>query len=98
MSIVCWFWKLHSKLFHGHEIIGEDNIPKDGPAMILYYHGAIPLYYYYVVANVFLSRGRLIHSVVDKMLFTFPGFQSLFKVFSCHAGPRWSNPLGGRSR
>ena len=86
-----WYWKIFSKVWHGHEVFGEhdvyfntrhyvfvrrhlyhlrsedisilpvpgrDNIPESGPALILYYHGAIPIDYYYLVADTLLHKGR----------------------------------------
>jgi len=89
-QIVCWFWKLHSKLFHGHEIIGRENIPRSGPALIIYYHGALPLDYYYLVADIFYTKKRIVRSIVDKMLESTPGFKSLLKTFECQSGTRES--------
>ena len=72
----CWYWKIFSWLWHGHEIVGSslhsghqlylilsnilglENIPSSGPALLLYYHGAIPVDYYYLVADTFLRKGR----------------------------------------
>lgn len=88
--IVCWYWKLHSRLFHGHEIIGRENIPSSGPALIIYYHGALPLDYYYLVADIFYTKNRLVRSIVDKMLESTPGFSSLLKTFECQSGTRES--------
>lgn len=84
----CWYWKIFSRVWHGHEIIGQENIPESGPALILYYHGAIPVDYYYLVADTFIKKGRTIHSVVDKLLCKLPGFASLMKVFDCEPGSR----------
>jgi len=89
-KIVCWYWKLHSRLFHGHEIIGRENIPHSGPALIIYYHGALPLDYYYLVADIFYNRKRTVRSIVDKMLLSTPGFKSLLKTFECQSGTRES--------
>ena len=37
---------------------GRENIPDTGPALILYYHGAIPVDYFYLVADTFLQKRR----------------------------------------
>jgi len=89
-KVVCWYWKLFSQLWHGHEIIGRENIPSSGPALLLYYHGAIPIDYYYLVADTFIKKGRIIHSVVDKFLYKVPSLASLLTVFECETGPRSS--------
>ena len=40
-----WIW-------FGYEVDGLDNIPTSGAAMVVYYHGALPVDYYYFVAKV----------------------------------------------
>jgi len=86
--MACWYWKIFSKILHGHEIFGQENIPDSGPALILYYHGAIPVDYFYLVADTFLTKKRTIHSVIDKFLCKVPGVASLLKVFHCEPGSR----------
>ena len=53
-----------------------DKIPDEGPALIVYYHGAIPIDYYYFLASVIIQKGRTCHSVADHFLFKVPGKQS----------------------
>lgn len=57
----------------GYDVIGLENIPKDGPALLIYYHGAIPLDMYYLIAKIYLYKKRLIHPIGDKCLFYIPG-------------------------
>ena len=57
----------------GFEISGLPKIPAVGPALIVYYHGVIPIDIYYVMAKTLLERGRTIHAVGDKFLFMIPG-------------------------
>lgn len=66
-------WDAHSWIYHGYEVIGIENIPINGPALIVYYHGAIPIDMYYFVARICLERDRLIHTVGDRFLFKLPG-------------------------
>uniref|UniRef100_A0A3B1K989 Transmembrane protein 68 n=1 Tax=Astyanax mexicanus TaxID=7994 RepID=A0A3B1K989_ASTMX len=65
-----------------------ENIPDSGPALIVYYHGAIPIDYYYFLAKVIILKGRTCHSVADHILFKMPGFRLLLEVFSVIHGPR----------
>ena len=53
---------------------------------MIYYHGALPLDYYYLVAKVVLHKRRIIHSVVDSFLFHIPGFGGLLNAFCCTPG------------
>jgi 1-acyl-sn-glycerol-3-phosphate acyltransferase len=70
-------WMLHAKLWHGYELIGLENIPKKGPALIIYYHGTFPIDHYYIVFKVYESMRRLIYTVGARFLFKIPGTQSI---------------------
>ncbi|KAM9844346.1 DGAT1/2-independent enzyme synthesizing storage lipids [Aulostomus maculatus] len=81
-------WDGHGAIWHGYEIHGMEKIPDEGPALIVYYHGAIPIDYYYFLANVIIQKGRTCHSVADHFLFKIPGFKLLLEVFSVIHGPQ----------
>ncbi|XP_061550258.1 transmembrane protein 68 isoform X2 [Phycodurus eques] len=81
-------WDGHGSIWHGYEIHGMDKIPDKGAALIVYYHGAIPIDYYYFLANVIIQKGRTCHSVADHFLFKIPGFKLLLEVFSVMHGPQ----------
>ncbi|MEQ2259836.1 Transmembrane protein 68 [Xenotaenia resolanae] len=72
----------------GYEIHGMEKIPNRGPALIVYYHGAIPIDYYYFLSSVIIQKGRTCHSVADHFLFKIPGFKLLLEVFSVIHGPQ----------
>ena len=76
-----WFW-------HGYEVIGLEKIPETGPALLVYYHGALPLDYYYLVAKMVLLKHRVIHSVVDNILFRIPGLTPILNTFCCTPGTK----------
>ena len=60
-----------------------------GPALLVYYHGAIPVDMIYLVCDVYLTRGRLVRCIADKFIFSFPGLTTLFRtVFSATPGSR----------
>ncbi|KAI5616920.1 transmembrane protein 68 [Silurus asotus] len=81
-------WDGHGAIWHGYEIHGLEKIPAKGPALIVYYHGAIPIDYYYFLARVIIQQGRTCHSVADHFLFKVPGFKLLLEVFSVIHGPQ----------
>ncbi|XP_007231136.3 transmembrane protein 68 [Astyanax mexicanus] len=81
-------WDAQGTIWHGYELHGLENIPDSGPALIVYYHGAIPIDYYYFLAKVIILKGRTCHSVADHILFKMPGFRLLLEVFSVIHGPR----------
>jgi len=57
----------------GYEIDGLENIPTSGPVLIIFYHAALPIDFYYVFAKVWLYRNRRIRVVADKFVFKIPG-------------------------
>lgn len=75
---VCALWDAHGWLWHGYEIRGLENIP-DGPFLVIYYHGALPIDMYYFIARMLLFKQRHIHTVADRFLFKIPGWSSLLE-------------------
>ena len=57
----------------GYEIIGFEKIPDDSAAILVYYHGAIPIDLYYVIARCVLYKKRHPRSIGDRFLFKIPG-------------------------
>merc|ERR1712156_373444 len=82
---VC-MWVAFGSMWHGYEVQGWENIPDEGPALLVYYHGAVPIDYYQLVGNCILKKRRVIHSVVDKFLFKIPGLGTILKAFCCTPG------------
>ncbi|KAL0273456.1 UNVERIFIED_CONTAM: hypothetical protein PYX00_006112 [Menopon gallinae] len=77
LKTVAAIWEGHAKIWHGYEVVGLENIPDTGGALIVYYHGAIPIDLYYLMSHVFLRKNRQIYSVADRFLFKIPGFSIL---------------------
>jgi len=89
-NIVAAIWDAQGWFWHGYEVIGLEKIPETGPALIVYYHGALPLDYYYLVAKMVLLKHRVIHSVVDRILFRIPGLTPILNTFCCTPGTKES--------
>jgi 1-acyl-sn-glycerol-3-phosphate acyltransferase len=66
----------------GYEVSGMENIPDDTPALIVYYHGAIPIDMYYFISKIVLCKDRLIHTVGDRFLFKLPGKYKEYNVMN----------------
>ncbi|CAH1773693.1 unnamed protein product [Owenia fusiformis] len=79
-------WDAQGWIWHGYEIHGFENIPDEGPALIIYYHGALPVDYYYVLAKCILYKHRKIRAVGDRFLWKIPGFKLLLEVFHVSEG------------
>jgi len=83
---VATLWDAHAWLWHGYELKGLEHLPTDGGALLVYYHGAIPVDYYYLVNRIFLLKEVMVSSVVDKFLFKVPGIKLVLEVFNCTPG------------
>ncbi|XP_064625339.1 DGAT1/2-independent enzyme synthesizing storage lipids-like [Lineus longissimus] len=79
-------WDGHGRVWHGYEVDGFDNIPNEGPVLIIYYHGTIPIDVYYLMARLILHKNRQLQCVGDRFLFKIPGFRILMEVFCVTPG------------
>ncbi|XP_049681748.1 transmembrane protein 68-like isoform X2 [Accipiter gentilis] len=66
------FWDIYARIWHGYELHGVENLP-EGPGILVYYHGAIPIDYLYFLSRLFLWKKRLCLSVADHFVFRLPG-------------------------
>lgn len=64
----------------GHSIVGLERLPDRGPAMIIYYHGALPIDFYYLMSRCILEKQRNLHAVGDNFLFKIPGGTYFIKL------------------
>jgi len=69
MYIIC----ISCNRIAGYEISGFDKIPDEGAALLVYYHGALPVDLYYLMANAILHKRRCLRAVGDRFLFIIPG-------------------------
>jgi len=84
---VCTFLVLLAKYWHAHEVVGMENIPNRGPALLCMYHGSLPVDVYYLLAKLQLYKKRRLKIIVDHFLFKMPGLKNLLEVFRCFTGP-----------
>eukprot|EP00092_Neocalanus_flemingeri_P026064 GFUD01028249.1.p1 GENE.GFUD01028249.1~~GFUD01028249.1.p1 ORF type:complete len:554 (-),score=127.64 GFUD01028249.1:124-1785(-) len=84
-SMVAKMWSSYTSFWHGQTFVGMDNIPREGPAVIVWYHGPMPVDYLGLIAEVFNRDGRVINSVVDRCLSNVPGSGYIKKYFKCDA-------------
>ncbi|CAF0782100.1 unnamed protein product [Adineta ricciae] len=66
-------WELQGSIWHGYEVEGLEHIPSEGPVLIVFYHGALPIDFYYLFAKIWLYRNRRVRVVADKFVFKIPG-------------------------
>lgn len=79
-------WYRHGRVWHGFEVQGLENIPNEGPAVLVYYHGALPIDHYYLLSICILMKNRLIRAVGDRFLFRIPGWELLLNVLQITPG------------
>lgn len=85
-KIVAAIWDAHARIYHGYEVVGMENVPHDGPALIVYYHGAIPIDMYYLNSRMLLQQNRLIFTIGDRFLFKLPGWGTISEAFNISPG------------
>ena len=62
-----------------YEIEGLENIPKDKPALIIFYHSPAAVDFFFATAKIFLKTGRKIKPIVERSMFNNPGLRSWFE-------------------
>ncbi|CAD6195190.1 unnamed protein product [Caenorhabditis auriculariae] len=80
------FWDGVGSVWHGYELHGLENVPDEGAALFIYYHGCLPLDVYYLISKLVIHKKRSLHCVGDKFIFKIPGWRPLCKMFSIMAG------------
>ena len=85
---MAWVWSLQAEKFFGYQVKGFDKIPDKGGAVIVYYHGPIPVDYFFLVCQTLLRKGRLFRSVVDRVLINMPGFEMVGRYCGAHVSTR----------
>jgi 1-acyl-sn-glycerol-3-phosphate acyltransferase len=66
--------------YNGFESFGDEHIPSTGPALVVFYHGLMPLDAWYFGLNYYLKTGRLIRGLGDRWLFKAPGMKQLVRA------------------
>ncbi|XP_063155361.1 DGAT1/2-independent enzyme synthesizing storage lipids-like isoform X2 [Candoia aspera] len=86
-QMLATIWYVHARIWNGYELRGLEKIP-DGPALIVFYHGATPIDFFYLVATVLIRKKRILHIVADHFVFLIPGMKLLLDVFCVlHGSP-----------
>jgi 1-acyl-sn-glycerol-3-phosphate acyltransferase len=67
------------ELYNGYKIKGLKNIPEGG-ALIVMYHGLVPLDFWYFGLKLYLETGRVPAALVDRWLMKMPGLAWLTRA------------------
>ena len=86
-DIIATMWLVLGQLWFGYEVHGLENLP-EGPALIVYYHGALPVDYYFFLAYMTVHRQRTPLSVVDLFMFKLWGVGTILKMVRATPGKR----------
>ena len=79
LAILCNMWATVTEYYHDHQVVGMEKIPSRSAAILVWYHGVVPIDYIAVVSRLYLRDGRMVHSVVDRFLPNLPGWDLLEK-------------------
>ena len=86
LAIISKMWSTLTTYYHDHQILGLEKIPNGSAALLVWYHGTIPIDYIGLVSRLYLRDGRMVHSVVDTFLSNLPGWDLLEKDLKLTAG------------
>lgn len=76
----------YSKVWHGYEILGLENIPESGAVLVVFYHAAFPLDQLYFISRVYFEKQRAIWSVVDKFFKDAPNSKAFLEFLNLIPG------------
>nr|XP_060631312.1 monoacylglycerol/Diacylglycerol O-acyltransferase-like isoform X2 [Anolis sagrei ordinatus] len=71
------------KILHGYEICEIENLPK-GPAVLVYYHGALAMDQCFFMFTLYRITGRFCFSVMGHFLFHLPGLKQFLHINQCY--------------
>jgi len=71
------------RTYNRYEIKGLEYVPRQGRAMVVMYHGLVPIDYWYFGSELFLQTGRNPIALVDRWLMKTPGLKWLAKSVGC---------------
>ena len=63
------------RAWNGYEVRGFEHVPLDRPALLVFYHGLIPIDAWYFGSWFYQRTGRLIRALGERLLFQVPGLR-----------------------
>ncbi|RWS30040.1 transmembrane protein 68-like protein [Leptotrombidium deliense] len=85
-KLIAFIFTIHGYIWHSYEIVNFENIPETGAALIIYYHAALPLDYYYLISHCYLFKNRHLRTIADRFLFKIPVFNIFMDVMKASPG------------
>jgi len=86
LALIANTWSAYTRLYHDQTFQGLENIPKDSAALLIWYHGPVPVDYFGLVARIYARDGRMVNTIVDRCLTALPGYENVEKYLKASAG------------
>merc|ERR1712142_53892 len=86
LALIANTWSAYTSFYHDQTFIGLENIPKDSAALLIWYHGPVPVDYFGLVARIYKRDGRMVNTIVDRCLTALPGYENVEKYLKASAG------------
>lgn len=74
--------------WNAYEVRGAEHVPLDRPALLVYYHGLLPLDAFYFGSWFYQRHGLLIRALAERLIFQIPGLSALATDMGAVAGAR----------
>ncbi len=76
------------KYYNHYRVCGMEHIPKEGGALLVLYHGLVPIDFWYLGLKIYLETGRQPCALVDRWLMKTPGLSWLTRSVGGVSGDR----------
>jgi 1-acyl-sn-glycerol-3-phosphate acyltransferase len=76
------------QLYHRHEIVGLEHIPRTGPALLVFHHSLATYDSFLLGPTIFDRLGRQCRGLADDLIFKTPGLGTLFSEMGFVPGTR----------
>jgi len=86
LALIANTWSAYTSFYHDQTFIGLENIPKDSAALLIWYHGPVPVDFFGLVARIYKRDGRMVNTIVDRCLTALPGYENVEKYLKASAG------------
>src|SRR5262249_12136691 len=72
--------------YHRLALHGGEHIPREGAALLVSYHGPVPLDGFFMAMHHYLKTGRIIRGLTDEHFYPLPGFNWIFRTLGTIPG------------
>lgn len=80
------FFDRFGAAWNAYEAHGAEQLPKTGPALLVFYHGFMPLDAWYFGSWYYRKTGRLVRGLGDRWLFQTPGLADVVREMGAVQG------------